>query len=292
MQIVILLTLVILLGFFLKKEKSQYARMVIGSIFGIIFFSIWPFIVFSLEIHELSNSYHAISYITVSLLAALIVLLLLRLKHKQIVTILSFFLFIITTIISISFESKIKNKISIYTGYFADKNIAQKNSKSLNTSGARNVFAAHNYFFSLNKQWTKKSDKGPLFQYFQWVNEENKISEFRPRCFSSEEISLPEIVHNLNYFITTDNMTMDKTCYKMSNYTYSCKISSLNQNNKAKRTRWYLMDSRYTYGAELDFVLFEDSQNLDAEIEKIINSIKLNKNTSKDIDCLVLAEWL
>jgi len=50
MQSVALLTIVILAGFLFRQKKSPHARIIIGSILGIVFFAVRPFIFYSIDI--------------------------------------------------------------------------------------------------------------------------------------------------------------------------------------------------------------------------------------------------
>ena len=112
MQAVNLLTLVILVGFLLKVEKSPYSRIIIGSVFGIMFFSIWPFTVYYVDIYKLSKTHLISSYVVISILAVIFSILLIRIKQKFAVGVVALLLFSSITIITLSFESKIKTNAS------------------------------------------------------------------------------------------------------------------------------------------------------------------------------------
>ena len=292
MQTIILLTLVIIAGFLFKKEKSRYARMVIGSVFGIIFLSIWPFAHFAIEIHELSKNYQLASYIVISLAAILIALLLLQIKQELTIAFIAIVLFSITIFLSITFESEIKNKISISTGYFDSDNTIKSPVTLIKNTHNRTEIFVHNYILTLVNQWQKKTDKGPLFEYFQLFIENQKSAELRPKCFNTEKTSLPEIVNNLKYITNVSNMVQDKHCSKISESSYACRISSLDHNNKIKRTRWFLLDTAHTYGIELDFVILNHQPKVAMEIEQIIDSTRFTYKSNKDINCLGLTEWM
>ena len=156
MQTVILLSLVIIAGFLFKKEKSPYARVVIGSVFGIMFFSIWPFIHYAIEIHELNINYQLVSYIVIFLAAILITLLLLQIKQELTIAIIAIFLFSVTVILSLTFESEIKNKISISTGYFDSDITSESPAPLVKNTHTRTEILVHNYIFTIAKQLVKR----------------------------------------------------------------------------------------------------------------------------------------
>ena len=294
MQIVILLTLVIIVGLLLKKEKSPSVRVIVGSIFGIIFLSIWPFIVFYIEIHNLSESYNLFYFSFVSIFAIIISYLLVRIKHDLFIASFTFLLFSIITIFSLSFESSIKNKISIYTGYFNSSNTVPNTVSVANlVLKQRKTISTHNYFLSLDNHWRKITNKGTLFEYFHFFKEGNNIAEFRPKCFRTNTISLPEIIKNAKYIANAKNMEVKNSCYKIDEFNFACKVSSLGNNNQEKRVRWFSLNTESNYGIELDFVIFKDESLVSKEIEKVIfSAITKGDISDKKPDCLGLTEWM
>ena len=289
MQAVILLTLVILAGLLFKKEKSPYARMIIGAIFGIMFFNIWPYSHFVIEMHGLDKNYHFVSYFVISVTAILLSFLALKLKHKQLVAVAGIFLFILTTVFTMSYESELKNRLSIITGYFKQNSAVVKNTTYPQKDENRKIITAHNYIFSLKKQWRKNSDKGPLFEYFQLLDKDKIIAELRPKCFNSKVISLPEILNNLANRTQLEDLEHIKHCAQTGGTSFTCRISYLT-NNKIKRIQWYLLDTNFIYGVELDFILYKNQPSIHKEVDKVINSAKIT--TKQGNNCLGLTEWM
>lgn len=292
MQTVILLTLVIIAGFLFKKEKSPYSRMVIGSVFGVIFFSIWPFSVFYIEIHTLKENHLIFSYSIISILAIILSLLLIRIKQELTVAIIALLFFFSITIFTMSFESEIKNKISIHAGYFEVSNPIPYKANNTSALKQRKLFSKHNYTITLNNNWQKKTDKGSLFEYFLLFDGNNKVAEFRPKCFNTRKISLPEIVKNIKHAIQVNNTDVKNYCYSPDKITYACEITSLDRNEQTKRIRWYSLDTEATYGIELDFVLFRNKTSILKEIEQIIGSSKITDKNTNNYNCLGLTEWM
>lgn len=292
MQAVILLTLVIITGFLFKREKSPYSRIVIGSVFGIIFFSIWPFTVFYMEIHKSSENYLIFSYSIISIFAIILSLLLIRIKQELTVAIIALLLFSSITIFTISFESEIKNKISIHTGYFEMSPPTSNKVNYTTNMKQRKLFSKHNYTITLNNNWQKKTNKGSQFEYFLLFNGNNKIAEFRPKCFNTRIISIPEIIKNIKHTTENSNMTVKEYCYSLDKTSYACKIVYLNKEEQTKRIRWYSLNTEATYGIELDFLLFENMTSTLKEIKQIIDSAKIADKNNKNYNCLGLTEWM
>lgn len=294
MQIVILLTLVIIVGLLLKKEKKTSVRVIVGSIFGIIFLSIWPFIVFYIEVHNLGESYSLFYLVFISIFAIIISYLLVRIKHDLFIATFNFLSFSIITIYSLSFESSIKNKISIYTGYFKSSNTAPNTVSIANlVLKQRKTISTHNYFLSLDNRWRKITNKGTLFEYFHFFKEGGNIAEFRPKCFSTNTISLPETIKNAKYIANVNNMKIVSSCYKIDGFNFACKVSSLNKSKQKRRVRWFSFNTESNYGIELDFIIFKDESSASKEIEKVISSaITKGETNNKKPDCLGLTEWM
>ena len=292
MQAAILLTLVIIIGLLFKKEKSQYSRVVIGSVFGIMFFSIWPLTVFYIEIHDLSKNYNVLSYAFVSAAAIILSYLLIRIKQELFIAIFAFLLFFVITIYSMSYESNIKNKISIYTDYFDKGSTISTNINTAVNIKQRKLVSTHNYIVSLNNSWQKKTDKGQLFKYFILSDGKNYLADLRPKCFSTETISLPEIIKNTKHVVHASNMKAKSYCYKTNDFNFACKVLSIGKDEQTKRVRWYSFNTGSTHGIELDFVIFKDENSVIKEIEQIINSAKFSDTSNKTSNCLGLTEWM
>ena len=292
MQAVILLTLVIITGFLFKREKSPYSRIVIGSVFGIIFFSIWPFTVFYMEIHKSSENYLIFSYSIISIFAIILSLLLIRIKQELTVAIITLLFFFSITIFTISFESEIKNKISIHTGYFEMSPPTSNKVNYTTNMKQRKLFSKHNYTITLNNNWQKKTNKGSQFEYFLLFNGNNKIAEFRPKCFNTGKISLPEIIKNIKHVLQFNNMIVKNHCYQSSNSYYACEVASLDKKEHIKRIRLFALDTEVFFGIELDFLLFENKVSIQKEIDQIIGSAKITGKNNKNYNCLGLTEWM
>jgi len=292
MQTVTLLTLVIITGFLLKKEKSPYSRIIIGSVFGVIFFSVWPLTVFYSEIHKLNENHIVFLYGIFSILAITISLFLTRIKQKSHLAIFALFFFLSTTIFTMTFESEIKNKIAIYTGFFETINPASHKQKNAGAIRQRKLLSKYNYTITMNNSWQKKTDIGPHYEYFILHDKNNEIAEFRPKCFATGNISLPEIIKNIKHSTRVNKIQIEEYCYSPDKTTYACKAIYSNRKKQIKRIRWYSMNNKSNYGVELDFVLLKNITSTIKEIEQIIRSTKITNKSTKNYHCLGLAEWM
>ncbi|MFK5914033.1 MAG: hypothetical protein QM484_06635 [Woeseiaceae bacterium] len=292
MQAIVLLIFVIISAFLFKKEKSPYVRIIIGSVFGMAFFSFWPITVFYIDIHHLRKTPLIIIYVIIAIFSLVLSYLLIYVKKEVLVSSVMFLLFIFSTIFSVLFESEIKNTVSINTGYFSDKEPANKIHYDTSSLKQRNNFTSLNYTYSLHTDWKIKIEKGPLFYYYILSGKDHNIAELRPKCFNTSNISLAEIVSKLYSVINTKKTDMNKICYKTGDEIYACKVIAIDAKKQVQRIRWYSMNTEIHYGIELDFLLYDNKPSTEEEIEKIIRSAKYNFKNDKDMNCLGLTEWM
>ncbi|VAW62130.1 hypothetical protein MNBD_GAMMA09-269 [hydrothermal vent metagenome] len=292
MQIVILLVVVIAVTFLLRKEKSTYSRVIIGSVFGVLFFSVWPFVFYYMDLKALPELYILPGYIVALFIGVLISLFLVRLKHEHIVALLVALVFIVITIFTRSSEVDIKNKISIYSGYFENDKPVLNRDNSVELLNPRREYAASGYRVSLSREWQKQTDKGPMFEYFLLLKNDNKRAEFRPKCFSKIHVPLFDVVNYFNQPDYPGTLSDATNCYQISEVSYACKITTIDAEQGLKRIQWFAMNTQSNRSGELDFVIYNESPEILSEIAHIIDSVQFARETEKDIGCLATAEWL
>jgi len=147
------------------------------------------------------------------------------------------------------------------------------------------------YTLTLDKKWRKKVDKGPMFDYFYLIIDNERIAEFRPKCSNKKSYSLPEAVNNMQHFFEVQNLIANSTCYQKAKNTYGCRIDITNQQGVIKRVQWLGINTVINTGADLDLVVYKDYPSLQNEIQQVINSISFKK-TEGDLNCLTLTEWM
>ena len=290
MQAISLLTIVILVAFFAKKEKSTYARLVIGSVFGILFFAVWPLVNFYINIFHFKEIYSLASYLIISIIAVVVSVTLVKIKkHELIVAGASLFCFLISMIFIYSNDKNIKNNIAIYTHYF---NSTAQNKNIKNKENNRFLYHSENYTVSLNHNWIKQTDKGQFFDYFNLIKNNKIISEFRPKCTNKASNSIPETVENIKQMNFNKKLITKTNCYTTEKIIYACRVETLNQKKQIERIQWLSLNTKLKNEIELDFVIFNNHSIALDEIEKIINSATTKKTYKENTTCLSLAEWM
>jgi len=287
MQAISLLLVVILLGYVFKNEKSNYSRMIIGSMFGVAIFAIWPLALYFSHLYMLSEIYSISFFVSLSLIAMSLSFILIKLDYNELVAPLAFILFVVITVITLSFDSSIKNFIAINSNFFSNSLSVTEPDKQSD----KKTYSSHNYTYTLTGDWNKKTDKGSVFEYYELYKDSVKQIEFRPKCFSADKTTFTDIVDRLISSIENREQTAETECYKTNQPNYACRINSLND-KALTRTRWLRIDTQLKYGMELDILIFEQHPTNTREVDSIIQSAQFNNSDPSDVNCLTLTEWL
>lgn len=290
MQAISLLILVILVSLLINKKSASYARVIIGSVFGVFFFVVWPLQVYYSEIYNLSEHYKYSAYIAISILALLVSLLLIKIKQALIVATISFAIFILSIMTYWIADTKIKNGIAIYSGYFKQLNNKKIHTGESATKSASFVHPIGGYQVQAPNNWLLVEDKGPMFKYYQLTINNELIAEFRPRCFEKNQIALPEIVTNIRKHPSDTRLTTKVQCYQNEYSLFACNLSHITADNKIERINWLGVHDEIVKGADLDFVLYKTNSIAQDDISKIIESLKPATQSMPSV-CLGLAEW-
>ena len=281
-----LLLLVILLGYVFKNEKSTYTRVIIGSIFGIVFLSVWPYFIYFADLRMLSEAYLLSAYIGLFLLAMSLSYPLVKSDYNDFIAAISFVVFIVISVFTFAFESNIKNFIAINSNYFTNS----LPDIELNAQANRDSHSNHNYTYTLGNGWIKKTDKGNFFEYYELYINNVKQLEFRPRCFNADKSALSEIINNAIISAENRNHSAKAQCYNVGQSNYACRVDSFNGKD-VTRSQWLRFDRQLKYGMELDFVIFNQQPTNIREINVIIQSALFNNADQNNINCLSITEW-
>lgn len=290
MQVVTLLILVFLLAALFGKRKSPYSRVIIGSVFGVFFFSIWPFFSYYADLYHWPELHKQIAFLVMGVTATLISVLLVLIRHELTVAIISFVAFVIVMVATFSAKVQIKNEIAIQSGFFKEITTNTSN-KKLDSGITKFTYPVAGYQVYIPKHWQLRTDKGPEFQYFQIMKNGVLQAEFRPKCFEKDHIAITEIISNIQNKQLNTNQQTDVQCFYHGKSFYSCKISLFTEDKKVKRINWIGMRDDIQKGIELDFVLYESNSKIMQNINNIIASLLPVSGVKNGSGCLGLAEW-
>lgn len=292
MQVVLLLILVIAVATFFGKKNSQYSRIVVGSVFGVFVFFFWQDLQYYADLKHWPDLHKKIAFLFIGIFAIVLSKLLINLKRELLVSSACFTAFIIIGVVHYSEDADIKNTIALYSGFF-DSPINKPNTgyeKDETTTTFQ--YPLGGYQMAIPANWTMRTDKGPLFPYFQLMAHDKVSIEFRPGCFNKQSAIFTELVANLGKDKSKSNIQFDSQCINHGNSFYSCKITQFTPNKKATRVFWIATRNDISKGIELDFVIHKSEAEIRREIDGVINSIKpATSQTYKDRSCLKPVEW-
>jgi len=264
--------------------------MIIGGVFGLVFFAIWPFILYASDLLLWPKLYLQISFALSCALAAVISILLVRLKHPETVGVISFGLFILITITSWFLEIDIKNVID--SSFYMESKAAryQPPAGFIETS---TVFtkSAGGYSINIPQGWVKKDDLGDQFIYFQKLRNHEVQVELRPMCLNKNKISLGQVIINLRNQAKQNNITPVIECSKYPGNQRSCTAYYRGQDNKKVKLSQFGISAELKKGYYLDFLIYTQDKNIMAQIKNVAESVQASKQQSDLPACLGLAEW-
>jgi hypothetical protein len=293
MYLIGLLLIVLIFYIFARPENPKHYRIVVGAIFGIAYFSGWRFIQYYAQIFEWSESAVGISFAVLGIVAALICSLpfILRINYLGAPILLAAFL--LSVLLSYSFEYEIKSYIADRAGYFDNENPVPRQNMD-NSNSRRFVFKQGGYSIRIPNTWTQHQYKSSDFPYFLLQNNKAKIAEFRPRCLHQSRLTLPEIVLNSTAQSDTEFQVMhNKRCFQWQDSYSACliKIKHEEKTPATARWRWIAVNPKIQHGIELDFVIYNDSERVSKQIEKTISSLRVEALPEPRPQCLTPAEW-
>jgi len=286
-----LLILVLLIAMLMGKKKSTYSRITIGSIFGIAFFSIWQFLKYYAVLSNWPELYNQIAFLILGVSTTLISVFLCNLKKELIVTSISAVLFISAMLLTFTAEIKIKNQIAFHSGYFKiNKTIDSNNLNTNKTTLFKQNVAG--YSVNLPEDWKLRRDKGPLFYYFQLIQNKVVVAEFRPKCFGKNNIAVTDIIANITTANQNNTPKSDFQCFSHGGGFYSCQVDNFATNKQLKRRTWIAIRNDIKKGIELDFIINKNDTSIIKNMNEIISSLSAIKPVNTDAECLGLTEWL
>lgn len=292
MQLIALLIIVIIVAVFAKPTDAKYFRVAVGSIFGIAYFGLWMFIRYYAQIFEWSDIAISINFVLLSVISGSVCFLPFIIRINQIGSLVLLFLFIITVFMLFTFEHEIKFSIADRAGYFEGENPFVKNENKNNESQLFE-FKKGGYAIKTPNAWSQHQYKFTGFSYFLLVNNENKLAEFRPKCFHQLKLALPEIVLNVTTQSNSESIKHEKQCFRWLEGYSACLVRSKKPEKEvASRWRWFAVNPKLQHGIELDFVVYDNSAYVLKDIESIINSLRVTTLPQPRPVCFTSADWM
>jgi len=164
MEIIILLVAIMLLGRIKNVNESTEYKIVVGSIMGISFFFIWPYVYFVTQILSWSETYTYTSYLILILLSMSLVLGVTMVRISVYAPILAIVVLIMSWVASTAFDIQIKNELANKFGYYSDDKVKAKKISGDNYRIYKSIEGGYNVLVPVN--WKQKKYKNIGLTYF------------------------------------------------------------------------------------------------------------------------------
>ena len=290
MQIIALLTIVFLTAYMANVHRSLYARIIIGSVFGLVFFAVWPFVLYASDLLMWPEFYLQTSFALSCALATVFSILLVRLKHSETIGVISFSLFILITIASWFLEINIKHIID--SSFYMENKAATRQPPAgfIETSSIFN-HSSGGYSIHIPQDWIKKDDLGDQFIYFQKINNNEIQAELRPMCLNKNKISLGQVVINIRNQPKQNNITPVFECSEYPGDQRSCTIYYRARDNTTVKLSQFGFNEELQKGYYLDFLIYTQDENIMTQIKNMAKSVQAVNHQSDLPACLGRADW-
>ena len=290
MYIAILLILGFILVYIIKpKDKESYRKTVL-SLFGIAYFSLWRFIGFYFDIFSTTSIDKNTVFLFLIILVFIISFLPWVSRSTPVKSYSFIAVFVVSVVITFTFEREIKNTIAELGGYYHDLeyNFSDETNKSEVNSF---YYKAGGFKINIPASWLKKTNGSGLVYFIKQSNNK-KTAELRPRCFHNTDLTMPEIVNNIISTDKTQGAKTEKHCSIKNKKLLTCFVRSNNTNsNMQERWRWLVMNKENRQNMELDTVFYNNNVINSQEVNKIISSFEMNTLAEPLPYCASTIEW-
>jgi len=286
MEIILVIAAVLILG---KASKSQDAtgyKVISASILGAVYFFVWPFCYYYLQLLLVSEVYVQVSFVVLVIISMLFVKALLVLKCYEIISIISVILFLMSWIISTSYGIDIKDYIAEQAGYFDSNSDLKNNGWEIQTKVIRSPRGG--YTLIIPTDWDKKIQINTQLPFYRPKMVSNGVIEFRPKCNELQQKNITEIVDGLSK-VHNDDMYSEHSCFIWGDG-YACKVS-IKKDDLTKRVRWVSLDKKSKRLFELDFITSTNLKRDLALIDSIFYSVKISGSNEGELDCPYSIDW-
>jgi len=286
MEIILVIAAVLLLG---KASKSQDAtgyKVISASILGAVYFFVWPFCYYYLQLMSVGETYVQISFVILVVVSMIFVKALLVLKRYEIVSIISVISFLVFWIISSSYGIDIKDYIAEQAGYFDSDSDLKNNGWEIQTKVIKSPRGG--YTLSIPTDWDKKIQINTQLPFYRPKIVSNGVVEFRPKCNERQQKNLTEIVDGLSK-VHNDDMYSEHSCLIWGDG-YACKVS-IKKDDLTKRVRWISLDKKSKMLLELDFITSTNLKQDLALIDSVFYSVKISGSIEDGLGCPYSIDW-
>lgn len=290
MHVVAFLVVVLLVAFLAGVHKSQYARMAIGSIFGLAFLVIWPFVIYAGRLLMWPELYIDISFTLLCTISVVCVFVLRRVKCIEVIAVITFSIFVVSVISSWVLENKVKHLIDEFC-YLTAALEEVKTEKLYPQAVYTFSHLSSGYSINIPVAWIRKDDMGKQFIYFQRIEGGSVAVELRPMCMDKRETSLGQVVMNVRDVAQDGGVMPEVECRKFPGGRENCSVQYKDREGKLVKLSEFGISKDMRKGYYLDFIIHKQDKSTARQIEEIIASIRPSVRQDNLQQCLGLQAW-
>ena len=287
MEIVLLILAIVIFGKAVKQADKVGVKLIAGSILGISYFLIWPYVFYYAHLLNWSETHIQISFVVMVALSLLFARALIEIKFYAVTQVMSIGLFLILLALSSIFDLSVRDKIADYTGYFSASLVSNYEKSDLLTKEISSPTNA--YSVLVPEDWKEHIHKGTDLPFYKPANSTGPIIEFRPRCNTKQSYSISKIVEGMSS-VHQENETTSHQCFHWNKHDYACRVK-VSDNTGITRVRWIGANKETSHLLVLDFVMQNGSQQDLALTESIFKTVKYNEVADKTANCVTPMEW-
>lgn len=289
MELTVLLITIVILGKVVNSEDQKQLVFIAGPLLGINFFFINPYCLYYLQLLPASKLKIQITLSVLIILTLALAWAILQLKHYKLtqVTLIGFFL--ISWVLSDSYDIDIKDKLAEKSGFFKSQTSLPYD--ALSFSGKTINSPRDAYTLLVPENWEAQKDNVTGLPYYLSQSSESSITEFRPGCYNRQRVNITDIVRGMSARYENSE-TSEHQCYLWRNIGYACKITLGDTNGLVDRVRWIAANKQTRYMFDLDFITQSKNKRDLTVIDQIFNSVVFTTTELPVHDCVQSVKWL
>ncbi|MCW8935155.1 MAG: hypothetical protein OQK98_10560 [Gammaproteobacteria bacterium] len=287
MEIVLLILAILIFGKTTKQVERVEVKLIAGSVLGISYFVIWPYVFYYAQLLNWSKTYIQVSFVVMVAVSLLLARALVEIKLYEVIQIVTIGLFLILWTLSSIFDIPIKDKIADYSGFFSGSLVSSYDKTELLTKKINSPTNA--YSVLIPEHWKEQKHTGTDLPFYTAENTTSSIIEFRPGCNNKQKYSTSKIIEGMSS-IHQENQTSSYQCYNWNEHDYACRVK-ISDDSGITRVRWIGANKETNYLLELDFVMQNGNQRDLKLTESIFKTARYNEVADKTANCVTPIEW-
>ncbi|MDH5571451.1 MAG: hypothetical protein OEY89_06775 [Gammaproteobacteria bacterium] len=289
MEIVLLIIALLIFGKSSSLKNQTEPRIIAGALLGIVYFCLWPYIHYFLELSSTSDFYIQTTYVILLTVSLILTRLLLMIGAYEITMAAAIGLFITLMLLSASFEIRIKDQLAEYSGFFESPSHFNKTINNPATESKQIQVANGAYGITIPADWKEHKHHTTQLSYYRPDDTSQAIVEFRPRCYSKRKLALTEVVNGMLQ-IHREKASSDYQCSHW-NQGYACRVSIFDAAGKSTRIRWIVAEGYTDNSLELDFIVNPEHSQSTVIADAVFNTLIHSKSDTAPQVCVSPIEW-